>query len=171
MSREDFIAIASRLFSIFLFVTLARNIPSAILMLRDDSGDETGFILMVFGVLVTGLLLCAALWFFPLTIARKLLPVMRESRSEQAMDAPIALSVGLVLIGVWVMANALTDAVYWLILFWRTKQFDAAMYQWSPEQIAGVVATAAEIFIATWLIFGSPGIRRLIYKFRYGNQQ
>jgi len=93
---------------------------------------------------------------------------MREARSEKALDASVAMSVGLTLIGVWVMAYALVDGVYWLTLLVRMQRANATSFDWSPDQIAGMIATPVEILIALWLIFGSAGIKRLIYRYRYG---
>ena len=122
-------------------------------------------------VLILGLFVCSFLWFFPLTVARKLLPVMREPLAEKPIDSSIALSLGLTLIGVWLLAYALVDGVYWLTLVIRTQQIDMTYFEWSDEQIAGMVATIVELVISAWLILGSSGIRRLIYRFRYGEPQ
>jgi hypothetical protein len=166
VSREDFIAVASRLFSIYLLLNVVRNIPSSLQLLSQDQGMAWAGLYAL--ALVIGLLVCAGLWFFPLTVARKLLPVMREPRFESSIDSSVALSLGLTLIGVWVLAYALVDGTYWLTLLIRTEQVDTTNFVWSHEQIAGMVATAVEFVISLWLIFGNSGIKRLIYKFRYG---
>lgn len=166
MNREDFIAVASRLCSIYVLFSIIRGVPSAAQMLSEDQG-MTWVGLYVF-VLVVGLLLCTFLWFFPLTIARKLLPVMREPRPEEAIRSPTALSLGLTLIGAWFFANALVDASYWLTLFVRSKQTSNIRVEWTPEQIASIIATAVELIISFCLLFGSTGITQLIYKLRYG---
>ena len=169
MSREDFVAIASRLFAIYLLFGVIRQIPGSLLPFAQDGGAS--WIALHVAVLVLGVIVCALLWFFPLTVARKLLPVMREPRSEQALDSSVAMALGLTLIGVWVMAYGLVDGVYWLTLLVRTQQIDSTYFEWSHEQIAGMVATAVEILIAVWLIFGNAGIKRLIYRYRYGASQ
>lgn len=169
MSREDFIAVASRLFSIYVLFSIVRSAPGAAQMLSQDQG-MTWVGLYLF-VLIIGLLLCAFLWFFPLTVARKLLPVMREPRSEEAIRSPTALSLGLTLIGAWFFANALVDASYWLALFVRSRQTSNIRVDWTPEQIASMIATAVELIISFWLLFGSTGITQLIYKLRHGAPQ
>ncbi len=125
------------------------------------------------GIYITTLLgaglLCAFLWFFPLSIARKLLPVMREPRSDQVIGAPAALSIGLTLIGVWYLASALVEVSYWLTLFFQSKQMSGLSIEWTRKQIASIVATVTRLLLSVWLIFGATGIRRLIYKFRYGD--
>ena len=78
MSREDLIAVATRLFAVFLLITVARFIPSAVALL-DQNADVPSPVLAGL-VLVSGLAACGVLWLFPLSIARKLLPAMREPR-------------------------------------------------------------------------------------------
>lgn len=161
MSREDVIAVAVRLFAIFLFITLLRFF-AGMMTLHQVSP------LLVWVVPVVGVAICALLWFFPLSIARKLLPVMREPRSEAGMDGSMALSVGLTLLGVWLLATALPNATYWLSLFVLSRQSSGYHLDWGPEQMASIATTIAELVLAVWLVFGSAGIRRLILRFRYG---
>ncbi len=166
MSREDLIAVAARIFAVFLLVTVARSFPSAIALL--DQGEPRPSLILVGLVLASSAAVCAVLWFFPLTIARKLLPAMSEPRSETSMSGSVALSVGLILLGVWVLAYALPDAIYWATLFVLTRQADAAYFEWGQEQIASIATTVAELALAVWLIFGSSGIKRFIHRYRHG---
>ena len=166
MSREDLVAIASRLFAVFLLVTVARSFPSAAALI-DQGGDRPSLVLVAI-VLASGLSVCGVLWFFPLTVARKLLPVMKEPRSDTVMSNSLALSVGFTLLGVWVLAVAIPDAIYWGTLFLLTRQMDGGNYLWGHEQVASVVTTAVELALAAWLIFGSSGLSRLFERWRYG---
>ena len=166
MSREDVIAVAVRVFAIFLLVSVVRTFPSAIALI--DQAEPKPSLALVALVSVLSLALCAYLWFFPLTVARKLLPAMREPRSETAMNGSVALSVGLTLLGVWVLTSALPDAIYWVILFLHSRRIDAGPIEWQHEQIANMIATTGQLALAVWLIFGSSGIKRLILRFRNG---
>ena len=167
MSREDLIAVAARLFAVFLLVTVARSLPGAIALIGQDGPQPSLWLVGL--VVVPSIAVCAFLWFFPLTIARKLLPAMSEPRSETSMSGSIALSVGLTLLGVWVLAYALPDAIYWATLMLLTRRVGAAYFEWGHEQIASIVTTIAELILAAWLIFGSSGIKRLILRYRYGS--
>ena len=166
MSREDYVAVATRLFSIYVFFNIARSVPGAIQILGQDQGMAMAGLYAF--ILFVGILFCAFLWFFPLTVARKLLPVMREPRSEDTIGSATALSIGMTLIGIWFLGNALVDFSYWLSLFVRTKQVGDIIVEWPPNDIASVVATAVQLIVATWLLFGSSGIKRLIFRFRFG---
>jgi hypothetical protein len=169
VNRDDFIAVASRLFSIYIFFGVIRSAPGAAQLLSQDQGT-TWAVLYVFATIVV-LLLCAFLWFFPLTVARKLLPVMREPRSNETIGSATALSLGLTLIGAWFFANALVDSSYWLTLLIRSKQMSGTAVEWRPEQIASMLSTAVELVISFCLLFGSSGITQLIYKLRYAGTQ
>jgi hypothetical protein len=145
------------------------QIPTAIQTLSQDQGIAWAGLYVL--VLLVSLAICAFLWFFPLTIARKLLPVMKEPRSDKAINASIGLSLGLTLIGVWLLAQGAIDSIYWLTLIVRTKQMAQQMgFEWTPDQTAAMAATVFELGVGAWLVFGNAGLRRLIYKFRYGEQ-
>jgi len=167
VSREDFVAIASRLFAIYLLYSTIRSTPAALQMLSQPDGTE--WLALYAGLIAGFLLFIAFLWFFPLTIARKLLPVMREPRSETALDSSTALSVGITLIGMWWLATAIADASYWIALVIRIVQTAPPGFEWSHEQIANIAATAVELVIALTLVLGSNGVKALIYRYRYGS--
>ncbi|NYZ61751.1 hypothetical protein [Luteimonas deserti] len=166
MSREDVIAIAARVFAVFLLVTVVRSFPSAVALIGQDGPQPS--LILVGVVLASSIAVCAILWFFPLTIARKLLPAMSEPRSETSMSGSVALSVGLTLLGVWVLAYALPDAIYWTTIFLLTRSPEFGHFEWGREQIAHIVTTVAELVLAIWLVFGSTGIKRLILRCRHG---
>jgi len=98
VNREDVIAVAVRLFAIYVLFDILKTIPGAGQLLSGQDGLAWAGLFIA--ILVIGGLFCAFLWFFPLSVARKLLPVMHEPRSEQVIGAPVALSLGLTLIGI-----------------------------------------------------------------------
>ena len=165
MSREDIVAVASRVVAVFVFVFTLRTVAGAIqLFATSDTIALTGF-----GIVVLVLLSIAALlWYFPLTIAGKLLPVMKEPRSGHALDASTALSIALTAIGIWFLGNAIIDVSYWLTLFARVKQSDVSGFEWTPDQLASMAATGIELALAIWLVFGSTGIKNMVYRIKYG---
>ena len=167
MNREDVIAVAVRLFAIYVLFDILKTIPGAGQLLSGQDGLAWAGLFIA--ILVIGGLFCAFLWFFPLSVARKLLPVMHEPRSEQVIGAPVALSLGLTLIGIWLLATALVDASYWLTVFVRSRQPKDMPIEWTPQQIASMVATAIQLFLSAWLVIGNAGVQRLIYKIRYGS--
>jgi hypothetical protein len=167
VSREDYVAIAARLFAVYIVLKTILQIPTAVQTMSQEQG--TPWVWLYVLALLVSLAICVFLWFFPLTIARKLLPVMKEPRSEQTISAPIGLSLGLTLIGIWFLAHAAIDSIYWLTLIVRVKQMDPQVsFEWTPDQVASMIATVFQLGLSAWLVFGNAGLRRLIYKFRYG---
>lgn len=166
MNREDVIAVAARLFAVYMLFDILVTVPGATQLLSGQHG--TALAALYIFILGAGALFCGFLWFFPLVIARKLLPAMREPRSEQVLGAPVALSLGLTLIGAWFFATSVIDASYWLTLIIHSKEVIDGPVEWSHEQIASMVANFTRLFLSLWLLFGTAGIQRLIYKFRYG---
>ncbi len=166
MSREDCVAVGSRLFAIFLLITLLRSFLPSMAALREQ--HDTATLMLSLVVLAFGLAVCVVLWRFPLMIARRLLPVMKEPRSESHMDASTTLSVGLTLLGFWALIYALPDAFYWSTIFLLTRGEQSRYFAWSHEQVGGIVSTLLQLILALWMIFGSTGIRRLLARYRYG---
>ena len=166
VSREDYVAVAARLFAVYIAFQVVLQLPVGAQTLSQDQ-DMVWAGLYVLALLVS-LALCAFLWFFPLTIARKLLPVMKESRSDQAINASLGLSLGLTLIGIWFLANGTIGAVYWLALIVRTKQHVEQLdFEWSPEQLASMASTVFEVAVGACLVLGSTGLQQLIHRLRY----
>ena len=170
MSREDYVAIGARLFAVYVGVKTILATPTSIQAL--SSGDGMTWAWLYALALFVAIAVCVFLWFFPPTVARKLLPVMKEPRSENSIDASVGLSLGLTLLGVWFLAQGILDALYWLLLVFQTKKLTQNQnygFDWQPDQVASMAVTVLELVIAAWLILGSTGVRRLIYKFRYGD--
>lgn len=168
MSREDFVAVGSRIFAAYLLITSTRSAPTTFRLLS-QTDDTISLYLFAIEIAIV-LLVVALLWFFPLTIARKLLPAMKEPRSEQAMDSSAGLSVGITLIGLWFLAGGIVDATYWLTIALRVRQETSEIpYTWSVEQKADVVSTVMQLVVALICILGSSGINQLIHRLRYGS--
>lgn len=167
MSREDIIAVASRLFAVFLLLFTLKTVAGGYFA-ADLQGQGSGFLLRVSVFVLAALAIAALLWFFPLAVAHKLLPVMREPRPLVNAGSTVALELGLTLIGFWVLAFGLVDLSYWIVLLAYSGTADFSLYLVAPEQKASAAATIVELAIAVGLILGSRGISRLVYRIRYG---
>lgn len=162
MSREDIVAIASRLFAIFLVVTTIRLLGP--MLQPSEFFSSTGQLLLFVSVLVLpALAIAALLWFFPLSVARKLLPVMREPRPTVSPSSQTALELALTAIGMWILASAISDSVYWVVML--VHVYNSAI----PVEVdvARVAATLTELLLGFWLVFGSRGLANLVTRLRY----
>lgn len=172
MSREDYVAIVARLFAIYIAITIVLDIPAAVFTV--PRFDEWPILPLAVSAFVTlaALVSCFCLWVFPLAVARKFLPVMKEPRSERSIDGPVGLSLGITLIGLWFLIQALLDSVYWLIFVARMKGniSNPMVFEWNNSDVSGMVVTGVQLVVGVLLIVGTPGLKRLFYFVRYGKQ-
>jgi hypothetical protein len=167
LSREDIVAIASRLFAIFIVVYELRILAQLVQLLATNTFAPGGLFTLI-AIQLAVLATAAMLWFFPLTVARKLLPVMKEPRSEVAVGVSTAFSLALTIMGVWFLANAIVDVAYWLMLFAHVHASDMRGFELTPSQEGSIAATVVRLLLSLGLIFGSTGINSLITRARYG---
>lgn len=165
MSREDIVAIAVRLFAIFLGIYVLRTLFGFVQFTSETTFDAKAILasVAVVGAMAGAVLL---LWFFPLSVARKLLPVMKEPRSEPNAGVDTLFALGLILMGLWLLANAIIDGLYWASLLLAMRAADMMHLDLTPEQKASIFTTAVEVVVAMFLILGSTGIRNVVYRFR-----
>lgn len=159
MSREDYVAIAVRLFAVWLFLTILRGGLAAVM-----GGGE--FAPRALLLLVPFIGVAAALWFFPLTLARKLLPAMREPKEPLGAPAREVEVVAFTVLGLWLLAQAISDASYWLILLWQMQRAPYEDMTWSADNIASVATTLVELAIALGLLLGARGLQRALHRLR-----
>ncbi len=155
-SREDFVAIATRLFAVWLGIQAIRHVFTSYAAWRQMQEDPA--VLYMMGAAVPMLLIAWLLWVFPLTVARKLLPVMKTPGTPVAWASAGAMEIGLALIGFWLLASSLGDFFYWLTLAFMTVRLDGNLASYGADNTASTVATALEMAIALWLILGHRGI-------------
>jgi hypothetical protein len=164
MSREDFVAVGLRLFAVYLLFLLIRALPTAVYTAK--AGAQAGVLWWVLASALVCLGLVAVLLVFPLTLARKLLPVMRDTAAQTALGAELAWTIGITLIGLWFLAEAVTSLAYWGTWYLRTLAI-VDDYDVRPEEAAGLVSTGVQLVVALVLLLGANGIRSLIHRMRY----
>lgn len=165
MSREDIVAVAVRLFAVYLLLMCLRLVAGGLMSINGEAPDSFATGVVLVSVAVT-LAISALLWFFPLTLARKLLPVMKETPGAARMDPAIAWSLAISIIGLWIFVSALSSSTYWLVIYLRSQAVGMEYMQFSPGQIASIVETAVELLLGLALMLGSGGLRSLIFRLR-----
>lgn len=164
MSREDIVVVAIRLFAIFLLITALRFAAQAIGAPFDiPIGD------LIWGIALTAavpLVAAVLLWFFPSSIATKLLPVMESPGTPISANGATALDVGCTLIGLWLLASALADAGYWTIILMAAAHNDWADGALATEDIANIIATLLQVLVALWLLLGYRQILKVLHELR-----
>jgi len=167
VSREDIVAVVTRLFAIVLLLFSLKFLATTVGFYFDT--DQFTGLAPILAMVVTMIAIAALLWYFPLTIARKLLPVMKEPRPASVVDGPTLFSLALMILGVWFLANAVIDLGYWAVLFSSLGGSVPEEFGLTVEQKGSLLSTVLELLVALLLVFGSTGIRNLLFKIRYGN--
>ena len=164
-SREDYLAVGIRLFTLWLILMLIQQVPILINQFTNgtlNSAATTGYLL----VSVFSVCLVLWLWLFPLSIARKFLPVMSEPRSDQGMGADIALTVGITLIGMWAFVDAVISGVYYLAFYIQAQPLmEQGMIP--PDNRPYYWMTAVQFALGLVLMLGASGIKTALVRFRY----
>lgn len=162
MSREDIVAIASRLFAVFLALGVVRHLGTLIMTARTH--DMFGYWAAVLAL--PPLLAAALLWRYPLAVARKLLPVMKAPAAPLDARSQTALELALTAIGVWLLAQGLVAASYWATFLLHPGEALRAHPPLGPSQRADIVATLVELALGAWLVAGSRGLGRALRRLR-----
>lgn len=106
------------------------------------------------------------MWFFPLTVATKLIPNVKPEESA-AFGAGGIEVVAFSIMGLWVLTTAIRDIFFWITFAYRVKNVGLGISELSPEDVGNIVATVVELVIGFWLLFGSKGLLGIIRRVRY----
>lgn len=162
MSKIQIIALIIRLFAIFLFVSIIRNdVPRLFLLLNQP---EAGSLYIAYPILFIILTTVAVLWFFPLSIAKKLLP-NEDTSSKIYWENDSLLSIGFVLMGIFLIYKVISDLTYWFFIMLYSIGNGPQIELRATDKIS-IYVTIVELILSLFLIFGSRGISNLIMKFR-----
>ena len=164
MSREDVIAVASRLFSLFLFISAVRIIGTA-LQTQHEVDFVQGLIYSTLPVVLVYVAVAAFLWYFPLTVARKLLPVMKDTGSPISSAGSDVAAIAFSVLGLWVLAYAISDGVYWVV-FVSAVTDTGGHLPLTIQQKSRIVSLLVQALLGLCLVFGSRGISALLRNLR-----
>lgn len=171
MGKIQVVAVVVRLFSIALLVYTLRQTPDLALIYKMDFDssryvalyETRAFALMM--VMTLGIVVSLLLWFFPLTIAHKIVP---KTNNEDAVkwDNDNQLSVAFIILGVYFSYKGIVDLTYWMMMVVLSIRHHDLMDPLDVVDWVNICLTCVELFLAALLVFRSRGIARLILKFR-----
>jgi hypothetical protein len=110
---------------------------------------------------------CAILWFFPASIATKLLPSLRST--QQNSPTPLLIewqTLGVICIGLWSLSRSIPDTVYWLTFYSIASSDGMTFSSLGAGQKASMLTTVVELVIGLWLLLGAKGLAALLFKIR-----
>ena len=151
MSPHQIIAVAVRLFAVWLVVTTIVTAPSVYAQVLEAAFASTSPVAIVASISILALGIAYILWRFPLTIAGKLLaPTAQESTGSASPD--LWLAMGCSIMGLWLFASH-TPTLVMMLAFGGLREW--SLSTWLPH-ITGLA-------LAVWLIFGAKGFRRIFW--------
>jgi len=153
MSPHQAVAVAVRIFAAWLGITVLRDLASFAFL---KPSDILGFGFAV-TVVVLAAVLVAILWFFPGTVAGKLLSP-DNAKLDAAASPDLWLAMGCALLGLWLLTSALPTLIFDTYALFRFNYGDDRGNV--PQSVAYYVV---EVAIALWLVFGAKGFRRLFW--------
>ena len=169
MHKEQIVGIAVRLFAIFLFIYTLRYASGLLPLAAAPPPNNVSF-LFIFVLALFPILAAVLLWFFPLSVAAKIIPNIKAKDKAAPLSAPDIEIVAFSVMGLWVLTTAIPDTIYWVTFAFRLKNIDVGTLQLSPENIGSMASTVVELVIGFWLLFGSRGILGLIRRARYAGK-
>jgi len=150
-------ALAVRLFAIWLAIYWARWVPYLYTQARETEGMAASLAVVIGTAL--GVAFVLALWFFPRTVARTILP--SESISLPTNAAPASwFAVGCALLGLWVFTSAVPALVRNAYVLWYVQRNNMSVPEgWG----SGVLYYAVELGVGVWLLLGAAGVRKILW--------
>jgi hypothetical protein len=168
MTPIQIVAVCLRLLAVIWFLYILGHTYTLMSVWRVGSAEvmDRAFLWFTIGL---QLIICVLLWFFPATIARKLLPAAADSGETRS---PVALvewqTLGVICIGVWALTRAVPDVFYWVTFYAMSISANYGDYDVPLDQKAGIFSTLAELAVGFWLVFGAKGFAALLFKIRTG---
>lgn len=157
MTPHQVLAVVVRVFTIWLFLQLGLTIANSLMFaVKRGSDSFTGWYL----VILIFLAICIFLWKFPLTVAKKILPNPFETSPNSSVPGSW-FSLGCILIGIFVAANAIPVLVSYLVTWlwtYRTELVNGFPKEWTYA----ISLHCTQLAIGIWLIFGNRGLKRFL---------
>jgi hypothetical protein len=169
VTKDTIVAVMVRLFAVAIAFHVATHIPAMAHHLSElvDLDYSTFVVLLLGSVLIA---LALALWLFPLRIANAVIP-RADAPSERYPWAPIdVLTIGFILIGVYVAYDTFTAAFYWGYLLVARQYGEVPWDYLSPQNKASMVLVVVQMIIAIALIFGARGFARFLVYLRWAGR-
>ncbi|MDX8398882.1 MAG: hypothetical protein R8K20_01380 [Gallionellaceae bacterium] len=159
MNTHQILAVSTRLFAIWLFLYSISHLAGSYLQAQRYSAPDSLHPLF-WGVGVV-IFICGLLWYFPLLIAKQILP---PSTTE---DAPTVLfenwfSVGCSLIGLWVLVNAIPALASYFIGNYLGQKFEPDMFVGTPDWALLITFNVFQLLMGLWLLLGGKGLKKIL---------
>ena len=153
MTPQQAVALALRLFAIWLGIQVLRMVP----WFFEPGAVQSSSHAYVAFLLALGALIIVVLWRFPGSIAGKLVPA-GDAQPRASTSADAWLAMGCMLIGLWTLTTTLPRLAYDTFALNSMPRWEdhSQLHYW-------VVYNLTELLISMWLILGGRGARKLFW--------
>ncbi len=159
MKPIHYLGLVVRLFAIYLMVYGVSNLIQVIFSPVYGFSNEDSLLVALF-VAIIPITLAALLWFFPLTVAQKILGA--EEREFEPVNPKGILAVLIASVGIFYLFNSIIDGFYWVRLYNMMSEPPYTMMSLTYDQQAGIAATILEFVLALLMTFFCKSIAKLI---------
>ena len=149
MTPQQIVALAVRLFSIWLCLTTLQMIAIGRAMLASVSNDA-GYGVYAMAALIA--LVAILLWMFPLSVAHKLVPKTHHD-NVLTMPARSAVAAGAVILGLWAVISTIPNVVATLALISSDDGSSIYRQLLASGRIAELFANLLRMGLGMFLIF------------------
>lgn len=165
MTAQQLVALGIRLAALFIIIVEIRTLSwwvFVILENKDRFPEGMDLIFLIGSMSV--MILCVVCAVFPMPVARILIPTVNKEHQVSPYAFQDFETLGLLLLGLWILADGIPDAVHHSFLYSHTSSGTWAYF--SATNIADIASCAAQILIGFGLILGRRGVRGVWRKFR-----
>ncbi|GFE88715.1 hypothetical protein [Steroidobacter agaridevorans] len=159
MTPHQILIVGIRVLVIFWFLSLIGQAAALPGTIQNTDISAKPFLI----TLVLQLVAIVVLWLFPATLASKLLRASNVQVQPSAVPFDEWRDLVFVGVGVFVLARAIPDIIYWSILALAPE---SSFPDFSFEQQANLVLSLIDLTIGLTLTLGAKGIAALIQKGR-----
>lgn len=159
MTPHQILIVGIRLLVIFWFFSLLGQAGVILTTVREMSVSASPFVISLAVQIVASVLL----WLFPATLAAKLLRAGNAPVQASAVPFDEWRDLVFVGVGIFVLARAIPDVLYWAILAAAPAHVFADL---AFDQKVGAFTSLVELAIGLTLTLGASAIRSLIQKGR-----
>lgn len=159
MKPIHYLGLAVRLFAIWLFISgVVRIIDFIELNLGGTAYSMPSFVSMI--IMLIPLIAAIYLWYFPLTVAQKLLG--NEDREFEPVNPKSLLTIFVASIGLFFLYQALMGFIFWLEFYVVPSNESSPLVIMFADDKVGVLTTFVELIVALLLVVKCRSIAGLM---------
>lgn len=164
MNQVNYFGVIVRLFAIALFVYGIGRLEVVVSYSNSASTIQPSIIFSMLSACLP-IFISILIWFFPMMIARKILPDPEETL--QPISSTSLLTVFVLAIGVYTFYYALVDAIFWLtyVHAFNRDNYGMVELQLTGDNKANIFITAVEFVVSIVIIAKAKTISSKLFLF------